>query len=151
VILVKIADPRVVKIAYDGGDVEKHCEITGENHVVYDNGSDIYVTPAFSGSKGNKISWGQSCRPCASPDNRAAWLTVPHLKYFMFDAGTGKSLGALEAPEGEELYRLNWSNHPDFAVHMFGSRGNDKMQVRRIGTGGNVFIGYGWDPDLWVK
>jgi hypothetical protein len=78
-------------------------------------------------------------------------LTVPHLKYFIFDGATGKSLGVLEAPEGEELYRLNWSNHPDFAAHMFGSRGNDKMQVRKISTGGNVFIGYGWDPDLWMK
>lgn len=150
VILVNIANPSIIKSVYDGGDVEKHCELTGSNHLVYDDGSDIYVTPAYSNSKGIKISRGQSCRPCASPGNRAAWLTVPHVKYLIYDAATGKALGVLKAPEGEELYRLNWSNHPDFAVHMYGSRGYEKMHVRKISTGESVFIGFGWDPDLWV-
>lgn len=151
VILVKISDPTVVKIAYHGGDVEKHCEITGENYVVYDNGSDIYVTRAYSQSKGIKISRGQNCRPCASPDNRVAWLPSPHIKYLVFDASTGRSLGAIHAPEGEEIYRLNWSNDPDYAVHMFGSRGYTRIQVRKVSTGENLFIGWGWDPDLWIE
>ena len=151
VILVNIANPSIFKTVYDGGDVEKHCELTGQNVLVYDDGSDIYVTPAYSNLKGTRISRGQSCRPCASPDNRAAWLTVPHVKYLIHDAATGKSLGALRAPEGEEIYRLNWSNLPDFAAHMYGSEGNEKMHVRKISTGEAVFIGFGWDPDLWIN
>ncbi len=151
VILVTIANPSIIKTVYGGGDVKKHCELTGQNHLVYDNGSDIYVTSVYGHSRGIKISGGQSCRPCASPDNRAAWLTVPHTKYLVYDAATGRALGVLRAPEGEELYRLNWSNHPDFAVHMYGSRGYEKMHVRKVSTGEAVFIGFGWDPDLWVK
>ncbi|MCP4155647.1 MAG: hypothetical protein GY757_48430 [bacterium] len=151
VIAVNIQDPTLVKTLYSGGDVEKHCEITGDGYVVYDNDSDIYVTPAYSNSPGIKISFGQSCRPCASPGNRVAWLTVPHSKYFIHDAVTGKRLGELPAPEGEELYRLNWSNHPDFAVHMFGSRGNCRIHIRKISTGESLFIANGWDPDLWLK
>jgi hypothetical protein len=152
VILVKVSDPAVVRTAYGGGDVEKHCEITGTGkYVVYDDGSDIYVTRFGGSSKGIKISEGQSCRPCASPDDRAAWLPVPHTRYHIYNASDGRFLGDLLAPPGEELYRLNWSNLPDFAVHMFGSRGDTRMHVRKISTGGNVFIGYGWDPDLWVE
>ncbi|NIM16577.1 MAG: hypothetical protein GTO45_31735 [Candidatus Aminicenantes bacterium] len=151
VILVNVSNPSVVKTAYGGGDVEKHCEITGTGrYVVYDDGSNIYTTPFGGSVKGIKISEGQSCRPCASPDDRAAWLPVPHTRYKIYDASTGKFLGDLQPPPGEELYRLNWSNHPDFAAHMFGSRGDTKMHVRKISTGEHVFIGYGWDPDLWV-
>ena len=151
VILVKVSDPSVVKTAYGGGNVEKHCEITGTGrYVVYDDGSDIYVTPFGSKSGGIKISKGQSCRPCASPDDRAAWLPVPHTRYHIYDASNGRFLGDLDAPPQEELYRLNWSNDPDFAVHMFGSRGNTRMYVRKISTGEYLFIGCGWDPDLWV-
>jgi hypothetical protein len=124
--------------------------LTGSGkYVVYDDGGDIYVTEFGSNEEGIKISQGQNCRPCASPDDRAAWLKVPHTAYRMYDA-EGRSLGDLNAPEGEELYRLNWSNHADFAVHMFGSRGNTKMQVRKVSSGENLFIGHGWDPDLWL-
>jgi hypothetical protein len=151
VILVKVSDPSEVKVAYSGGDVELHCEVTGTGkYVVYDDGSDIYVTTFGSPGKGLKISTGQSCRPCASPDDRAAWLPVPHVKYHIYDAANGRFLGDLNAPSGEELYRLNWSNEPDFAVHMFGSQGNTRMHVRKVGTGEYVYIGCGWDPDLWV-
>ncbi|MCP4214845.1 MAG: hypothetical protein GY765_09320 [bacterium] len=150
VILVKSTDPSQIKTAYAGGDVEKHCEITGEGRVVYDNGSDIYVTALFSKAKGIKISHGQSCRPCASPDKRAAWLTVPHNKYLIHDAVSGDFLGPLPATDGEELYRMNWSNFPDFTVHMYGSSGNTRMHVRRVGTGESLFIGSGWDPDIVV-
>jgi hypothetical protein len=33
---------------------------------------------------------------------------------------------------------------------MYGAAGNTRMHVRRVSTGANLFIGYGWDPDLWV-
>jgi hypothetical protein len=152
VILVKVSEPSIVRTAYSGGDVEKHCELTGTGkYVVYDDGSNIYTTPFGSSAKGIKISEGQSCRPCASPDDRAAWLPVPHTRYKIYNASTGQFLGDLQPPPREELYRLNWSNHPDFAAHMFGSRGDTKMHVRKISSGEYVFIGYGWDPDLWVK
>lgn len=151
VILVNVSNPAVIKTAYSGGDVEKHCEMTGRGNVVYDNGSGIYVTPAYSLEKGIRISTGQSCRPCASPDDRAAWLMVPHIKYLVFDASTGRALGEVGAPKGEELYRLNWSNLPDFAVHMYGSEGNERIHVRKLSTGEAIFIGSGWDPDLWVE
>lgn len=150
VIMVKVEDPSVVKTLYNGGDVVKHCEMTGEGYVVYDNGSDIFVTRAYSNSRGIEISKRQSCRPCASPDNRVAWLPAPHVRYDVHDAVTGRELKPLLAPEGEELYRLNWSNLPDFAVHMYGSRGNTRIHVRKVSTGESLFIGYGWDPDLWV-
>ena len=152
VILVKVSDPAAVRTAYSGGDVEKHCEITGTGrYVVYDNGSDIYVTPLGSPGQGIKISVGQSCRPCAAPDDRAAWLPSPHTKYHIYAAATGTFLGDLKAPPGEEIYRLNWSNDPDFAVHMYGSSGNTRMNVRKVSSGDFVFIGNGWDPDLWVE
>lgn len=151
VILVKVSDPSMVKTAYSGGNVVLHCEITGNgNYVVYDDDRDIYVTPFGSSAKGIKISSGQSCRPCAAPDGRAAWLPIPHDRYKIYNTANGRFLKDLLAPEGEEIYRLNWSNHPDFAVHMFGSRGNTKMHVRKISTGEALFIGYGWDPDLFL-
>jgi len=152
VILVKVSDPSVIKSAYGGGDVRWHCELTGTgNYVVYDDDSDIYVVPFGSSEKGIKISNGQSCRPCASPDDRVAWLPAPHVKYMMYKAVDGKYIGDINAPPNEEIYRLNWSNHPDFAVHMYGSRGIIKMNARKISTGEYVFIGNGWDPDLWIE
>ncbi len=151
VIQVNIAQPSKVKTLYNGGDVVLHCEVTGSEHIVYDNDSNIMVTPAYTGISGLKISKGQSCRPCASPDNRVAWLPNPHTRYDIHDAETGKFIQALHAPEGEEIYRLNWSNLPDFAVHMFGSRGDNRMNVRKVSTGEHIFIGYGWDPDLWIE
>jgi hypothetical protein len=151
VILVKIDDPQSVRIAYSGGDVVKHCEITGNGkYVVYDNDSDIYVTPFGSKDKGIKISRGQSCRPCASPINRVAWLPAPHTRYLIYNASDGKFLKEFPAPGGEEIYRLNWSNKEDYAVHMFGSRGNNRIHIRKVSTLENIFIDYGWDPDLWV-
>lgn len=150
-ILVNVLEPAVVKVAYGGGDVKWHCELTGTGkYVVFFDGGNVYVTPFGSSSQGIKISAGQSCRPCASPDDRAAWLPAPHVKYHIHNASNGRFLNDLNAPSGEELYRLNWSNHPDFAVHMFGSRGNTKMYVRKVSTGGYVYIGCGWDPDLWT-
>jgi hypothetical protein len=152
VLLVKVSEPSVVRVAYGGGDVELHCELTGSGrYVVYDDGSDIYVTAFGNKSKGKPISKGQSCRPCASPDDRAAWLPSPHTRYHIYDASNGNFLGDLPAPKGEEIYRLNWSNDPDFAVHMYGSRGNTRIQVRKVSTGEHLFVGNGWDPDLWVE
>jgi hypothetical protein len=151
IILVNPSDTQITKIAFGAAEVIKHCEITGENQIVYDNGSAIYVAPMFSTFKGIKISKGQSCRPCASPDNRVAWLPAPHIKYIIHDARSGQRIGELKAPQGEELYRLNWSNDPDFAVHMFGSRGDCRINVRKISTGEYLYIGSGWDPDLWVE
>jgi hypothetical protein len=152
VIMVKVSRPSMIKTAYSGGDVEKHCEITGTGKfVVYDNGSDIYVTALGSSDRGKKISSGQSCRPCAAPDDRAAWLKVPHTSYKMYDAASGKFIKDIQAPGEEEMYRLNWSNHPVFAVHMYGSGGDTRMNVRNIDTGGYLFIGRGWDPDLWME
>lgn len=152
VILVKVSDPSMVKVAYKGGNVQLHCEITGTGkYMVYDDGSDIYVTSFGSSEKGIRISKGQSCRPCASPDDCAAWSSADHGKYNIHNAANGQFLSDLNAPPDDgELYRLNWSNDPDFAVHMFGSRGNTKMHVRKVSTGGYVYIGCGWDPDLWV-
>lgn len=150
VILVNAADPGMVKIAYSGGDVEKHCEITGTGkYVVYDNDSDICVAP-FGTGRGITISGGQSCRPCASPDNRVAWLPSPHTRYRIHDAVRGAFLKDLPAPKNQEIYRMNWSNLPDFAVHMYGSRGNTRIHVRKISTGEALFVCYGWDPDLFV-
>jgi hypothetical protein len=152
VILVNISRPKVVKIAYGGGNVELHCEITGTGrYVVYDDGADIYVTPFGRIEKGIKISTGQSCRPCAAPDDRAAWLSSDHGRYHIYNAANGQFQGNLNAPPHEELYRLNWSNIPNFAVHMYGSRGNTKMYVRKVNTGEYVYIGCGWDPDLWIN
>jgi hypothetical protein len=151
VMLVNVSDPAVVKIAYGGGDVQKHCEITGSGrYVVYDDGSNIYVTSFGGNEKGIRISQGQNCRPCAAADDRAAWLPSPHSRYRIYNAANARFLQDLLAPPGEELYRLNWSNLADFAVHMFGGTGNTRMHVRKIAMGGYFFIGYGWDPDLWV-
>jgi len=151
VIRVKISDPRVLETLYDGGDVRWWCEATGNGrYVVFDNDRDIFVAPAGRSAARIKISFRQSCRPCAAPDNRVAWLPAPHTRYLIYDAVTGKPLGQLAAPPGEQIYRLNWSNHPDFAVHMFGSDENHRINVRRISDGAHLFAGYGWDPDLWV-
>jgi hypothetical protein len=154
VIMIKISNPTIVKPLYSGGDVIKHCEMTGTGrYIVYARMRDVFVVPAGSTSVDDslQISTGQGCRPCAAPDHRVAWLTVPHEKYFIHDARSGKRTGVLHAPLGEEIYRLNWSNNRNFAVHMFGSRGNVRMHVRRIDTGEYIFIGNGWDPDLWIE
>lgn len=153
-IMVNIADPTMTRLAYGGGDVVKHCEISGSGrYLVYATRRQVFVAPVGSESKEKSmlISSGQSCRPCAAPDNRVAWLPVPHTRYWIHDAATGRRLGALQAPPDEEIYRLNWSNDPDFAVHMYGSRGNERMHVRKISRGESLFIGSGWDPDLWVE
>jgi len=153
-LLVNLADTKIVKLLYMGGDIKKHCELTGTgNYLVYSDGDDIFSVPRGTKSRNSnyKISKGQSCRPCAAPDDRVAWLPNPHDRYWIHHAATGENLGALHAPEDEEIYRLNWSNHPDFAVHMYGSRGNERMHVRKISTGESIYIGCGWDPDLWVE
>jgi len=151
VILVSVSDPTVVRTAYGGGNVRKHCEITGSGRfVVYDQGGAIFVVPFGGRGPGVRISRGQSCRPCAAADDRAAWLPSPHDRYRIFRADDGRFLGDLLAPPGEEIYRLNWSNLPDVAVHMYGADGNTRMHVRKISTGARLFIGSGWDPDLWV-
>lgn len=152
VILVNVSDPAVIKIAYGGGDVQKHCEITGSGrYVVYDDGSNIYVTSFGGNEKGIRISQGQSCRPCAAADDRAAWLPSPHSRYRIYNAANGQFLQDLLAPPDEELYRLNWSNTADFAVHAEGAGNIVRMHVRKISTGAYLFVGYGWDPDLWVS
>ena len=79
-----------------------------------------------------------------------AWLAHGHTHYQIHRAGDGIPCGQLKAPPGEEIYRLNWSNHRDFGVHMYGSQGNTRMHVRKISTGDFIYIGEGWDPDLWV-
>jgi hypothetical protein len=151
VILVKVSDPQVVRTAYGGGNVQKHCEITGSGRfVVYDDGAHIYVTSFAGRDRGRRISRGQSCRPCAAADDRAAWLPSPHDRYRIFRATDGRFLGDLLAPPGEEMYRLNWSNLPDFAVHAYGAGSILRMHVRKISGGEYLFIGCGWDPDLWV-
>ncbi len=152
VILVKVSDPREVRTAYSGGNVRKHCEITGNGRfVVYDDGAHIYAAPFAGRGPGVRISRGQSCRPCAAADDRVAWLPSPHDRYRIFRAADGRFLDDLLAPPGEEIYRLNWSNLPDFAVHMYGADGITRMHVRKISSGGYLFIGCGWDPDLWVS
>lgn len=161
VIMVNIADPAVVKTVYGGGDVCQHCEMTGSGrYIVYavygkfpfSRRSDVYVARVGSRSRdeSKKISKGQACRPCADPGERVAWLPSGHKEYLIHNAATGKQIGALRAPPGEEIYRLNWSNDADFAAHMYGSEGNERIHVRRISTGEYLFIGNGWDPDLWV-
>ena len=151
VILVKVSDPVVVKTVYGGGNVAKHCEITGTgNYVVYDDGSHIRVTRFGSSAKGIVISQGQSCRPCAAADDRAAWLPSPHSRYRIYNAANGQFLQDLLAPPDEKVYRLNWSNEADFAVHADGAGSIVRMHVRKISTGAYLFVGYGWDPDLWI-
>jgi hypothetical protein len=151
VILVSVTDPAVTRTAYGGGNVRKHCEITGSGRfIVYDDGGAIHVVPFGGRGPGLRISRGQSCRPCAAADDRAAWLPERHDRYRIFRAHDGRFLGDLPAPPGEQIYRLNWSNLADFAIHMYGSDGNTRMHVRKISSGGYLFIGRGWDPDLWV-
>jgi len=155
IIQVNISNPSIVNTLYSGGNISNWCEITGNGkYLIYDAlGRKVCVSPTGSKSKTEAInlSGKQICRPCAAPDNRVAALMAPHIKYNIYDPSNGKLIGALHAPEGEELYRLNWSNDPDFAAHMYGSRGNERMHVRKISTGEWVFIGHGWDPDLWVE
>jgi hypothetical protein len=151
VILVKVSDPREVRTALQGGQVRKHCEITGSGrYVVYDDGAHVRVAPFAGRGRGLRISQGQSCRPCAAADDRVAWLPAPHDRYRIFGAADGRFVGDLLAPPAEEIYRLNWSNLPDFAVHMYGADGNSRMHVRKISNGARLFIGSGWDPDLWI-
>lgn len=152
VILVNISNPSITRTVYRGKDVLWWCEITGTGkHVVVDTGEDIYVAPTGNHTRRVRISYGQSCRPCAAPDDRVAWLPGNHIRYHIHNARDGKPLGKLLAPRKEGIYRLNWSNHPDFAAHMYGSGNSQRMHMRRISTGGYVFIGHGWDPDLWVE
>ena len=153
VIRVNISKPSEVKTVYGGSNVKNWCEMTGTGkYVVYFDGSNVNVTSAGSSDKGKRISSGQSCRPCAAPDDRAAWLQNPHTKYHIHNAKTGASMGALKAPSGEEIYRMNWSNLPDYAAHMDGSESAQKrrMHVRKISNGAKAYIGIGWDPDLWA-
>ncbi len=152
VILVQIQDNTNLKTIYSGGNVKNWCEVTGNGKfVVFHDGSDTFVNESFSKKNGIKISTGQSCRPCAAPDNKVGWLPAPHIKYQIYDGKTGDFLFNINPPENEEIYRLNWSNHKNFAVHMYGSRGNNRMNIRKVHNGKNIFIGYGWDPDLWVE
>ncbi len=152
VILVNPINPKIFIDLFIENKIDKHCEMTGDGkYIVYDNGKDIFLKNTFKKGIGMKISFGQSCRPCASPQKYVGWLPAPHLKYYLYFASDGKLFKELPAPINEEIYRLNWSNSDSFAVHMFGSRGNNKMTVRNIHTGKSFFAGYGWDPDLWVK
>lgn len=155
-IMVDMADPRKTRLVYGGGNVHLHGELTGTGeYVVFADKGSVFVAPVGTLSKdgARKISIGQGCRPCAAPDNRVAWLPEPHKRYWICDAATGECRGELPGPPPEEIYRLNWSNRPDFAVHMAGSDrpGNDRIHVRRLSTGESLFIGNGWDPDLWVQ
>jgi len=151
-IAVNPADPGASWIVYYGKNIKKHCEITGSGKfVVYDDGRSVYVARNGSSGPGMNISRGQSCRPCAAPDDRVAWLAQGHSGYRIHDAAGGRELASILAPPGEEIYRLNWSNDPDFAAHMYGSRGNERMHVRRVSNGGYLYIGNGWDPDLWLE
>lgn len=151
VLMVSVENPKKTKLAYSGRDVTLHTEITGTGrYVVFDDDDDIYVALFGSSNKGIRVSKGQSCRPCAAPDDRLAWLPAPHTRYLIHRATDGRFLGELKAPPGEEIYRLNWSNAPDYAAHMYGSEGNTRMHVRKISSGEFIYIGNGWDPDLWV-
>jgi hypothetical protein len=155
IIQVKISDPSIVKTLYSGGDVSIWCEVTGNRQFMVFDTTDrkVFAGPVgiHSRAEAFKLSGKQICRPCAAPDNRVAALIAPHIRYNIYNPSNGKLMGALPAPEGEELYRLNWSNDPDYAVHMYGSQGNERMHIRKISTGEWIFIGYGWDPDLWME
>jgi len=151
-IAVNINDPSVIIEVFPYPIIDKHCELTGDGkYIVYTNGSDIYVANLSMSNTGIRISQRQNCRPCASPEKYAAWLPAPHSKYNIHDVRNGKFVKELKAPENEEIYRLNWSNDEEFAVHMFGSRGNTRIHIRRISNGKSLFIGNGWDPDLWIS
>ncbi len=150
-IAVKIDDPEIVIEIFPFPVIDKHCELTGDGkYIVYNNGKDIFVAELSSNNKGIKISSGQNCRPCASPLNYAAWLPAPHFRYNLHNVKDGQFVKALKAPEKEEIYRLNWSNDEEFAVHMFGSRGNSRIHIRNIINGESLFVMNGWDPDLWI-
>jgi len=156
VIMVDMADSRKTRLVYGGGNVHLHGELTGTGeYVVFAYDCGVFVAPfgTLSKDRARKLSAGQGCRPSAAPDNRVAWLPEPHKRYWICDAVTGECRGELPAPPHEEIYRLNWSNRPDFAVHMAASegKGNDRIHVRRLSTGESLFIGCGWDPDLWVQ
>ncbi len=151
-ILIDPEDPSEFLEIFNGGIIDKHCEMTGDGkHIVYDNGKDIFLSEPNSRSPGIKLSTGQSCRPCASPSKFVAWLPAPHTKYMVYFAKKGEFHKIFKAPENEEIYRMNWSNMEKYTVHMYGSRGNTKMTVRNFYTGESLFIGYGWDPDIWVE
>lgn len=150
-IAVSINDPSVVLELFPYPVIDKHCELTADaGYLVYSTNSEIYIADLSVNSEGIKISHGQNCRPCASPRSYAAWLPAPHLKYNIHDIRTGKLYKELKAPVNEEIYRLNWSNDEEFAVHMFGSRGNTRIHIRKISSGESFFAGTGWDPDLWI-
>lgn len=151
-IAVSVEDPAVSIDIFPFPVIDKHCELTGDGKfIVYNSSSDIYVAGLSEKDKGVKISFRQNCRPCASPENYAAWLPAPHYKYNIHSVRDGKFVKALKAPVNGEIYRLNWSNDEEFVVHMFGSRGNTRMHVRKISNGESLFVGNGWDPDLWVE
>lgn len=151
-IIVNINNPAEYMEIFKHRVIDKHCELNSTGrYIVYDNGKNIMLADLTKGDKGIKISWGQSCRPCASPSYYVAWLPAPHTKYFFHRTSDGKKMKTFNAPEGEEIYRLNWSNEENFAVHMFGSRGNTKITVRKIDSGESLAVGYGWDPDLWIS
>ncbi|MEN8222101.1 MAG: hypothetical protein ABFR36_02475 [Acidobacteriota bacterium] len=150
-IAVNINNPEKVIVLFPHPLIGKHCEVTKDvRFIVYNNGKNIMVADLEKGGKGIRISKKQNCRPCASPSLYAAWLPAPHIKYNIHNVKDGKFIKELRAPENEEIYRLNWSNDEEFAVHMFGSRGNTRMHIRKISSGESLFIGNGWDPDLWI-
>jgi len=151
-IAVSIDDPEISIEIFPFPVIDKHCELTGDGkYIVYNNGKDIFVSDLSSGTKGIKISTAQNCRPCASPHNYAAWLPAPHIRYNLHNVKDGHFVKELKAPENEEIYRLNWSNDEEFAVHMFGSRGNTRIHIRNVINGASLFVGNGWDPDLWIE
>ncbi len=150
-IAVSIENPEDLSELFPYPVIGKHCEVTSDcKFIVYGSRKNIFVADLSSGSPGIKISNGQNCRPCASPSSFAAWLPAPHYKYNIHSIKDGRFIKELNAPENGEIYRLNWSNDEEFAVHMFGSRGNTRMHIRKISSGESLFIGNGWDPDLWI-
>ncbi|MCK5004365.1 MAG: hypothetical protein KAS21_04720 [Candidatus Aminicenantes bacterium] len=151
-IAVSIDNPGISIEIFPFPVIDKHCELTGDGkYIVYNNGRDIFVSDLSSRTKGIKISSGQNCRPCASPQNYAAWLPAPHIRYNIHNVKDGTFVKEFKAPENEEIYRLNWSNDEEFAVHMYGSRGNTRIHIRNFNNGNSLFVGNGWDPDLWIE
>ncbi len=150
-IAVSIDNPANIVEIFPYPIIDKHCELTEDGkNIVYNNGNNIFIASLDIKGVGIKISHGQNCRPCISPMKYAAWLTAPHKSYNLHSITDGKFVKELKAPLREEIYRLNWSNKEEFAVHMFGSRGNTRMHIRKISTGESLYVGNGWDPDLWV-
>lgn len=157
VLMIDTKVPHGVRWLYRGGDVKRWCEMTGDGrHLVFWDGRDVRLASiqSFDFSKpvtsSRRISSGQACRPAAAPRDWVAWLPSPHTHYNVYDARFGKPLAPIKAPPGEEIYRLNWSNDPDYVVHMYGSTGNTRMHVQRLSTGQRLYVGEGWDPDLWI-